>query len=118
MKHQPHQVRTMLLYPHKYLKSKKYPKRAKKLHQNWLPKCVIPQKVSALPDKGAMALDDINPPSPNSNLFFVPGVPLTGEIELVMLLDLDPDSDDLPVTRETSEHPSPTCEISELIQCR
>ena len=26
----------MLLHPQKYLKSKKYPQRAKKLHQNWL----------------------------------------------------------------------------------
>ena len=32
----PHQVRNMLLHPQKYLKSKKYPQRAKKLHQNWL----------------------------------------------------------------------------------
>ena len=36
MKQPPHQVRNMLFYPQKYLKSKKYPKRAKKLHQNWL----------------------------------------------------------------------------------
>ena len=36
MKQPPHQVRNMLLYPQKYLKPKKYPKRAKKLHQNWL----------------------------------------------------------------------------------
>ena len=44
----------MLLHPQKYLKSKKYPKRAKKLHLNWLLKRVIPQKASALCD-GAMA---------------------------------------------------------------
>ena len=36
MKQPPHQVRNMLLHPQKYLKSKKYPQRAKKLHQNWL----------------------------------------------------------------------------------
>ena len=41
--------------PPKYLKPKKYPKRAKKLHQNWLLKRVIPQKASALCDEGAMA---------------------------------------------------------------
>ena len=29
----PHQVRNMLLHPKKYLESKKYPQRAKKLHQ-------------------------------------------------------------------------------------
>ena len=43
--------------PQKYLKSKKYPQRAKELHQNWLLKSVTPQKASALPDEGAMALD-------------------------------------------------------------
>ena len=32
----PHQVRNMLLHLQKYLKPKKYPKRAKKLNQNWL----------------------------------------------------------------------------------
>ena len=58
MKQPPQQVRNMLLHPQKYLKSKKYPKRAKKLHQNWLlKKRVIPQKVSALHDEGAMASD-------------------------------------------------------------
>ena len=57
MKQPPHQVRNMLLYCQKYLKSKKYPQRAKKLHQNWLLKMVIPQKVSALHDEGAMASD-------------------------------------------------------------
>ena len=36
MKQPPHQVRNMLLHPQKYLKSKKYVERAKKLHQNWL----------------------------------------------------------------------------------
>ena len=36
MKQSPHQVRNMLLHPQKYLKSKKYLQRAKKLHQNWL----------------------------------------------------------------------------------
>ena len=36
MKQPPHQMRNMLLYPQKYLRPKKYPKRAKKLHQNWL----------------------------------------------------------------------------------
>ena len=116
MKQPPQQVRNMLLYPHKYLKSKKYTQRAKKLHQNRLLKSVIPQKASALPDEGAMTLDDIIPPSPNSNLFSVSGVPLTSEIELVTLLDLDPDSDDLPVTGEPSEPPSPAGKISELIQ--
>ena len=45
----------MLLHPQKYLKSKKYPQRAKKLHQNWLLKRVIPQKASALHGEGAMA---------------------------------------------------------------
>ena len=30
MKQPPHQVKNMLLYPQKYLESKKYPKRAKK----------------------------------------------------------------------------------------
>ena len=40
------------------------------------------------------------------------GVPLTREIEPVTLLDLHPDSDDLPVT----EPPSPAGEISELVQ--
>ena len=69
-----------------------------------------------MPNEGAMALDDIIAPSPNSNLFLVSGVPLTREIEPVMLLDLDTDSDDLPVTGESSEPPSPACEISELIQ--
>ena len=36
MKQPPHQVRNMLLHPQKYLKSKKYRERAKKLHQKWL----------------------------------------------------------------------------------
>ena len=36
MKQPPHQVRTILLHPQKYLKPKKYLKGAKKLHQNWL----------------------------------------------------------------------------------
>ena len=36
MKQPPHQVRNVLLNPPKYLKSKKFVKRAKKLHQNWL----------------------------------------------------------------------------------
>ena len=36
MKQPPPQVRNMLLHPQKYLKSKKYLKRAKQLHQNWL----------------------------------------------------------------------------------
>ena len=36
MKQPPHQVRNMSLHCQKYLKSKKYPKRAKKMHQNWL----------------------------------------------------------------------------------
>ena len=36
MKQPPHQVRNMLLNPPKYLKSKKYVERAKKLHPNWL----------------------------------------------------------------------------------
>ena len=36
IKQPPHQVRNMLLFPQKYLKSKKYLQRAKKLHQNWL----------------------------------------------------------------------------------
>ena len=36
LKQPPHQVRNMLLHPQKYLKPKKYPKRAKKLHQNQL----------------------------------------------------------------------------------
>ena len=57
MKQPPHQVRNMLLHPQMYLKSKKYPQRAKKLHQIWLLKRVIPQKDSALCDKGAMAPD-------------------------------------------------------------
>ena len=43
--------------PPKYLKPKKYPQRAKKLHQNWLLKSVTPQKVSALPDEEAIASD-------------------------------------------------------------
>ena len=43
--------------PPKVSKSKKYLQRAKKLHQNWLLKRVIPQKASALCDKGAMASD-------------------------------------------------------------
>ena len=63
-----------------------------------------------------MASDYIIPPSPNSNLFSVSGVPLTREIEPVTLLDLDPDSDDLPVTGKPSEPSSPAGEISELIQ--
>ena len=63
-----------------------------------------------------MASDDIIPPSPKSNLFSVSGVPVTWEIEPVTLLDLDPDSDNLPVTGELSEPPSPAGEISELIQ--
>ena len=102
MKQPPHQVRNMLLHPQKNLKSKKYPQRAKKLPHNWLLKSALPQKASALPDEGAMASDDIIPPSWNSNLFSVSGVPLTREIEPVMFLDLDPDSDGLPVT---GEHP-------------
>ena len=57
MKQPPHQVRNMLLHPKKYLKSKKYPQRAKKLHQNWLLKRVIPQKASALHDEGALVSD-------------------------------------------------------------
>ena len=93
-----HQVRNMLLHPKKYLMSKKFPQRAKKLHQNWFLKSVLPQKASTLPDEGAMASDDIIPPSPNSILFSVSCVPLTRKIEPVTLLDLDPDSDDLPVT--------------------
>ena len=36
MKQPPHWVRNMLLHPQKYLKSKKYLQRAKKLYQNWL----------------------------------------------------------------------------------
>ena len=36
MKQPPPQVRNMLLHQKKYLKSKKYLQRAKKLHQNWL----------------------------------------------------------------------------------
>ena len=32
----PHQVRNMLLHPQKYLKSKKYLQRTKRLYQNWL----------------------------------------------------------------------------------
>ena len=44
------------------------------------------------------------------------GVPLTREIEPTVLLDLDPDSDDLPVIGEPSEAPSPAGEISELVQ--
>ena len=55
MKKPPHQVRNMLLYPQKYLKSKKYLQRAKKLHQNLLLKRVISQKASALHDEGAIA---------------------------------------------------------------
>ena len=56
MKQPPHQVRNMLLHLQKYQKPKKYPKRAKKLHKNWLlEKRVIPQKASALHDEGAMA---------------------------------------------------------------
>ena len=73
MKQPPHQVRDMFLHPQKNLKPMKYPKRAKKLHQNWLlirmpqnmlhqaaPKLVarkrvIPLKASALHDEGAMA---------------------------------------------------------------
>ena len=43
--------------PQMYLKSTKYPQRAKKLCQNWLLKRVIPQKASALHDEGAMASD-------------------------------------------------------------
>ena len=69
-----------------------------------------------MPDEGAMALDDIIPPSTNSNLFLVSGIPLTREIEPILLLDLHPDSDVLPVTGEPSEPPSPAGEISELIQ--
>ena len=57
MKQPPHQVRNMLLHPQKYLKSKKYLQRAKKLHQVWLLKSVIPQKASALHIEGAMASD-------------------------------------------------------------
>ena len=57
MKQPPHQVRNMLLHPQKYLKSKKYPQRAKQLHQKWLLKCVTPQKASALPDERAMTSD-------------------------------------------------------------
>ena len=36
IKQPPHQMRNMLLHLQKYLKPKKYPKRAKKLHQNRL----------------------------------------------------------------------------------
>ena len=51
----------MLLHPQKYLRSKKYPQRAKKLHQNWLLKKGITQKASALHDEGVMASDsDLN----------------------------------------------------------
>ena len=57
MKQPPHLMRNMLLYHQKYLKSKKYLQRAKKLHQIWLLKRVIPQKASALHDEEAMALD-------------------------------------------------------------
>ena len=57
MKQPPHQVRNMLLHLQKYLKTKKYSQRAKQLHQNWLLKSVIPQKVPALSDEGAMASD-------------------------------------------------------------
>ena len=69
-----------------------------------------------MPDEGVMALDDIIPTSPSSNLFLVSGVTLTREIEPVTLLNLDPDSDDLPVAGEPSEPPSPAGKISELIQ--
>ena len=45
MKQPPHQVRNMLLHLQKYLRSKKYLQRAKKLHQNWLlirmPQCAL-----------------------------------------------------------------------------
>ena len=44
----------MLPHSEKYLKSKKYLQRAKKLYQNWLLKRVTPQKASALCDEGAM----------------------------------------------------------------
>ena len=57
MKQAPHQMRNLLLHPHKYLKSKKNPQRAKQLHQNWLLKSVTPQKASILPDEGPMASD-------------------------------------------------------------
>ena len=40
--------------PLKYFKSKKYPQRAKKLHQNWLLKSVIPQKAIALAHEPAI----------------------------------------------------------------
>ena len=43
--------------PPKVSTVKEIPKRAKKLHQNWLLKRVIPQKASALSDEGAMASD-------------------------------------------------------------
>ena len=57
MKQPPHHMRKMLLHPQKYLRSKKYPQRAKKLNENWLLKRVIPQKASALCEEGAMASD-------------------------------------------------------------
>ena len=57
MKQPPHEVRNLLLHPQKYLKSKKYPQRARQLHLNWLLKSVTPQKASALPDEGAMVSD-------------------------------------------------------------
>ena len=48
----------MFLLPKKYLKPKKYPKKAKTFHQNWLlEKRIITQKASALCDEGAMASD-------------------------------------------------------------
>ena len=64
MKQPQHQERSMLLHPQKYLKSKKYLQRDKKLHQNRLLKCVIPKKAAALAHETATTSCEEHVPSP------------------------------------------------------
>ena len=55
IKQPPHQVRNMLLHLQKYLKPKKYPKRAKNLHQNWY---VIQSATNAMASNSDMDAED------------------------------------------------------------
>ena len=66
IKQPPHQVRNMLLHLQKYLKylkPKKYPKRAKKLHRNWLI-IRVPQKSALLADQTATTSGEEHVASP------------------------------------------------------
>ena len=64
MEQPSHQVSNMLLHPQKYLKSKNYPQRVKKLHQNKLLKCVMPKKAAALAHETATTSSEEHVASP------------------------------------------------------